>query len=160
MWNVNNENVYLIAHNNYRFDELVLKKEYERCNRKIPNNFIFIDTLPLCRNLLPLSNYRLSTFNHYFNMNINVNTHTAEGDIELLIKLWDNLIKIKDIDFLINKSLSFRKYIDFGKYKNNLIENIPNDYIDFIIKYNIFDNRKYLHYYFLENNKYYNSIHI
>ena len=41
------EDIYLIAHNNFRYDKRVLERECERNNRKIPNNWLFGDTIPL-----------------------------------------------------------------------------------------------------------------
>ena len=177
-WKSENNYIYLVSHNNYEFDELFIRKEYERINRNIPHNFVFIDSLPILRNLLPLNknlnNHRLQTLKKYFNIEVNDKiAHTAEGDIAVLITIWD-LLKVKiSVDKLINISLNYKtnlvisKYMNFGKYKDQLIESIPDDYVQWIIKNNVCNKyiyinnqyTKYLHNRFLEYNKYYNTIY-
>jgi len=43
-------NVHMLAHNNDRFDEKVLRHEFERIGKKIPDNWIFYDSLKIIKN--------------------------------------------------------------------------------------------------------------
>ena len=176
----NNKPIYLIAHNNYEFDELFIRKEYERINRKIPEQFVFIDSLPIVRNIYPknnlLPNHKLTpTLKEYLNIQVDDKlAHSAEGDIAVLISIWDKLKEIKLEKDLLLMSLDYKnnlqsyEYMTFGKYNNILIKDIPDDYINWMIKENvcnkvIFHNNQYipyLHNRFIRYNSYYNSIYI
>lgn len=42
----------LVAHNARTFDVPFLLKEFSRCSTEIPSNWLFLDTLPLARELM------------------------------------------------------------------------------------------------------------
>jgi DNA polymerase III epsilon subunit-like protein len=42
----------LVAHNARTFDVPFLLKEFSRCSTEIPSNWLFVDTLPLARELM------------------------------------------------------------------------------------------------------------
>lgn len=45
----------LAAHNGRTFDVPFLIKEFSRCSEEIPDNWLFLDTLPLARELMKLN---------------------------------------------------------------------------------------------------------
>lgn len=169
----NGEPIYLIAHNCFCFDELMLKQEYERINRKMPEQFIFLDTLPIVRALIKdIENHKQPTLKEYFNINeiSEEHAHTAMGDVLVLAEIWENLKKIQEENELIEISLNHKKKMNFGAHRNKLICDIPDSYINWMISQNMIlskDNDKvdknkslsgyYNHNIFLDNNEYYRN---
>lgn len=112
----NGEPIYLIAHNCFCFDELMIKHEYEKINRKIPKQFIFLDTLPIVRALIKdIENHKQPTLKKYFNINeiSEEHAHTAMGDVLVLAEIWENLKKIQEENELIKISLNHKKKNEF-----------------------------------------------
>ncbi len=135
----NNLNIiYLISHNNYNFDRYILKCEYKRVNRDFPNNIIFVDTLPISRYLFPkLKNHKLGTLLELFNIKTE-NQHEALDDVNSLYKIYQEFRKINNDLELFNISKKFiMNKMPFGKYKNQYIKDIPEDYVKWM-KLNIF----------------------
>ena len=169
----NEDPIYLIGHNCFCFDELMLKREYERINRKMPEQFIFLDTLPIVRALIKdIENHKQPTLKEYFNINeiSEEHAHTAMGDVLVLAEIWEKLTKIQEENELIELSLNYKKKMNFGAHKNKLICDIPESYINWMISQNIIlskDNDKiddnkslsgyYNHNIFLDNNEYYRN---
>ena len=132
---------YMISHNNNNFDKIVLKAEYKRINRKLPN-IVFIDTLPITRCLYPeLPNYKLGTLMKNMNI-ISSNQHEALDDVNSLYIVYNNCRKIKSDKelFEISKTYILNK-MPFGKYKNDYIKDIPESYVNWL-KNNIFNNSR------------------
>ena len=48
------DDFYLIAHNNFGYDQLVLESEFLRCNIKMPYTWSFIDSLPYIKECFPV----------------------------------------------------------------------------------------------------------
>ena len=46
--------IALVAHNARRFDVPFLNREFQRCEVEVPEDWLFVDTLPLARKLLKL----------------------------------------------------------------------------------------------------------
>ena len=152
------DKTYLVAHNGNGFDELFLKEEYKRIKRKIPDNYVFIDTLPITRELLKnkVENHQLQTLKKYFNIEVDDSiAHTAKADVVVLAELWEKLKEIANEDRLIELSLASKKKMPFGVHKNKLISEIPNDYIKWMQGQKIFSTKPYLHYLFIELNEFY-----
>lgn len=55
-----NEPILLVAHNARRFDVPFLINEFRRCSEEIPSDWLFVDTLPLARELEKLEGKILS----------------------------------------------------------------------------------------------------
>jgi len=149
---------YLVAHNGNGFDELFLKQEYNRIKRDIPENYIFIDTLPITRKLLKnkVENHQLQTLKKYFNIEVDDSiAHTAKADVVVLAELWEKLKEIANEDRLIELSLASKKKMPFGVHKNKLISEIPDDYIKWMQSQKIFSTKPYLHCLFMEFNEFY-----
>ncbi len=152
------DKTYLIAHNNTNFDEPFLKEEYRRIRREVPTNYIFIDTLPISRELLKnkVENHQLQTLKKYFNIEVDDNiAHTAKADVFVLAEVWEKLKEIANEDRLIELSLASKKKMPFGVHKNKLISDIPNDYIKWMKSQKIFLTKPYLHSLFMEYNELY-----
>ena len=152
------DKTYLIAHNNTSFDEPFLKEEYRRIRREVPTNYIFIDTLPISRELLKnkVENHQLQTLKKYFNIEVDDNiAHTAKADVFVLAEVWEKLKEIANEDRLIELSLASKKKMPFGVHKNKLISDIPNDYIKWMKSQKIFLTKPYLHSLFMEYNEFY-----
>jgi len=152
------DKTYLVAHNNIGFDELFLREEYNRINRKVPDNYVFIDTLPISRALLGnnVKNHQLQTLKKYFNIEVDDSiAHTAKADVVVLAELWEKLKELANEDRMIELSIASKKKMPFGKYKNELISEIPSDYIKWMKSQNIFSTKSYLHNIFIEYNEFY-----
>lgn len=48
------DDLYLIAHNNFGYDQLVLECEFLKCNIKMPHTWSFIDSLPYIKECFPV----------------------------------------------------------------------------------------------------------
>jgi len=59
------QDVVCVAYNNFGFDQLVLEANFKRVNARMPDNWLFMDLLPMVRRKFSLcngmSNYKLST---------------------------------------------------------------------------------------------------
>ncbi|URE34539.1 hypothetical protein MUK42_16665, partial [Musa troglodytarum] len=54
--------VIWVAHNGRRFDVPFMIKEFQRCSVEIPPDWMFVDTLPLARQLVKADGSKLSSF--------------------------------------------------------------------------------------------------
>ena len=152
------DKTYLVAHNGNSFDEPFLKEEYRRIEREVPKNYIFIDTLPITRELLKnkVENHQLQTLKKYFNIEVDDSiAHTAKADVVVLAELWEKLKEIANEDRLIELSLASKKKMPFGVHKNKLISEIPDDYIKWMQSQKIFSTKPYLHCLFMDFNEFY-----
>ena len=152
------DKTYLVAHNGNSFDEPFLKEEYSRIQRKVPENYVFIDTLPITRHLLKneVENHQLQTLKKYFNIEVDDSiAHTAKADVVVLAELWEKLKEIANEDRLIELSLVSKKKMPFGVHKNKLISEIPEDYIKWMKSQKMFSTKPYLHSLFMEFNAFY-----
>jgi DNA polymerase III alpha subunit (gram-positive type) len=59
----NRESVYLIAYNNFGYDQNILENNFKVCNIKMPLNWYFIDLFPIIKEMFPnmQPNYKLKT---------------------------------------------------------------------------------------------------
>lgn len=84
-------NVYLVAHNNKGFDEIVLRREMHRVSGRwdtIPDNVVFIDTLVLFKRYYPnMKSYSLENLHKYFRGKPIQNAHRSGADVAALIDL-------------------------------------------------------------------------
>jgi DNA polymerase III epsilon subunit family exonuclease len=152
------DKTYLVAHNNIGFDEPFLREEYRRINRKVPENYVFIDTLPISRKLLgnQVENHQLQTLKKHFNIKVDDSiAHTAKADVVVLAELWENLKELANEDRMIELSIASKKKMPFGKHKNELISEISSNYIKWMISQKIFSTKPYLHNIFMEYNEFY-----
>ena len=138
------EESVMIAHN-AKFDIAMLEKEGLKVGKSI-------DTFRVARHLDPegkIPSYRLQYLRYLLGIEIEANAHDAKGDVLVLEKLFERLLKkIMDtenisretaIDQMIDissKPVLF-KYFNFGKYKNESIEEVvkkDRGYLDWLLK--------------------------
>jgi DNA polymerase III alpha subunit (gram-positive type) len=84
--------IILIAHNNYRYDKLVLENEFKKNNIIFPSYCTFADSLALCKKcIFDIPNYKLNTVYEYlFGISI-INAHSAYSDALALNQILDIL---------------------------------------------------------------------
>jgi len=107
-FDMESNNIYLVAHNCDAFDRLFLINAIKKYNKKNPSNYIhykhieFIDTLNLAKKLLPnLSSYSMKSLAKYFN--VTCGTHRATSDTICLIKIYHKLIELLEQKINYNK---------------------------------------------------------
>lgn len=133
------EGVIFVAHN-AKFDVSMLKKE-GLTPKKI------IDTYRVARFLDPeakIPSYRLQYLRYFLGIKIEAIAHDAKGDVMVLEKLFERLVKkIMENDKCdesqaIEKMLEISshpvifKTINFGKYKNRFLEELAHDDPDYL----------------------------
>jgi len=160
-------NIYLLAHNGNNFDEKILREEYRRINRNIPDNFKFIDSYAIVKKKIDknsIDNYKLETLKKYYKIDIDDNlAHTAKADVEVLCELWEKLVEEYDEDEIIKISLEHRdkinneKMMHYGKYNEQLISSIPDDYVNSMIRTGQFHKNEDLFNRFKKYNNYFKN---
>ncbi|WOL06677.1 hypothetical protein Cni_G15411 [Canna indica] len=78
-----------VAHNGRSFDVRVLIKEFQRCSMDIPADWMFVDTLPLARQLKKedgskLSSYSLDALREHYKIPLVGPAHRAMADVTTL----------------------------------------------------------------------------
>ena len=140
------EEPYMISHNNINFDKKFLLSEIKRANLPLPTDWKYIDTLHLARKLYDLENYKQDTLREKFNIS-NKGSHRANKDVIDLSIIFENIMKDskKTVEELYKMSKNFYyKKMPFGKYKNQKIKTIPQDYIKWMVRSNFFKNKPIL----------------
>lgn len=83
------DRVVIMAHNGAKFDEPILRSEFARCGLSIPNNWIFVDSIPLFKSCIPKQaqqSYSLAALHkRLLHEDIPVSEHhRASGDVNAL----------------------------------------------------------------------------
>ncbi|XP_077219105.1 polynucleotidyl transferase, ribonuclease H-like superfamily protein isoform X2 [Tasmannia lanceolata] len=81
--------VLWVAHNGRRFDVPFLIKEFSRCSMDLPPDWLFVDTLPLARQLVKPDGSKLSTstlaaLRNYYEIPLMGSAHRAMSDVNSL----------------------------------------------------------------------------
>lgn len=81
--------VIWVAHNCRRFDARFLVKEFNRCSLKIPSDWVFVDTLPLARQVMKLNgstrgNTSLLALREHYRIPLIGEAHRAMSDVHML----------------------------------------------------------------------------
>jgi DNA polymerase III alpha subunit (gram-positive type) len=85
--------IILIAHNNYRYDKLILETEFKSNNVTFPQYCTFADSLAICKKCITdISNYKLGTIYEYLFGKSIVNAHSAYSDVLALKEIVDILV--------------------------------------------------------------------
>ncbi|EOY06636.1 hypothetical protein QUC31_016167 [Theobroma cacao] len=111
-----------IAHNARCFDLPFLVKEFSRCSMDIPPNWLFLDTLPLARQMMKLNGSRLFSLQalcEHFDIQAVDATHRAMSDVNLLSVILERMtvdMKLTIADFL-EKSFQASDLSDLMKTK-------------------------------------------
>ncbi|XVF66165.1 hypothetical protein PTKIN_Ptkin10aG0013300 [Pterospermum kingtungense] len=111
-----------IAHNARRFDVPFLVREFSRCSMDVPSNWMFLDTLPLARELMKLNGSRqfsLQALSGHFDIQLNDQPHRAMSDVNLLSAILEKMtVEMKlTIADLLEKSFQAQDLIDSMKNK-------------------------------------------
>jgi len=143
----------MFAHNS-SFDETMLRREYRRAGREIPDNVVFIDSLEMARTWISSNEYdtqslkgtfKLSTcdkddsvivgkdlYTRYFGQAMEC-AHDAQADViglwKVIQAMFSDVWKNSDINFIIKKAL----LITF------MSEILDNKYMEDLIRYNSVD---------------------
>ena len=144
--------VYLIAHNNFGFDMILLKCECERLGLHIPDWVVFVDTLPFFKARLPeraeldpkTRPYSLaSLYQHYMHKDIE-GAHDAGNDVKALkemVEAADYAFSVehtripypKDTDKLVHikgigpkRSITIFHHLQHQTYEEEMGEENPN----------------------------------
>jgi DNA polymerase III alpha subunit (gram-positive type) len=81
--------VVLVAHNNFGFDELIVRRQCKESAIEIPSWVRFADTLPVFRVWLPsVRSYTLAALAKKLKIE-GTQTHRARGDVEMLMRVVD-----------------------------------------------------------------------
>lgn len=140
---LSDENSVFIAHN-AKFDINMIEKEGLKVGKTI-------DTFRVARHMDPdgkIPSYRLQYLRYLLGIEVEATAHDAKGDVLVLEKLFERLLKkIMEtenisretaIDQMIDISSHpvLFKYFNFGKYKNQSIEEVARDdkgYIEWLL---------------------------
>lgn len=131
--NYGRNNITWVAYNNFGFDQIVFERSFKLINNRIPENWYFMDLLPLIRNKYPnmKPNYKLATV--YKNL-INskeeeeINFHSSLDDTMCLLEIFIKCLNYeKEFENYIRNQL-----ISLEIFKNKLIK-LPyyNKYMNF-----------------------------
>jgi DNA polymerase III alpha subunit (gram-positive type) len=105
--NYGRDDVYLIAYNNFGYDQIILENNFKVCNIKVPNNWYFVDLCPIIKELYPniKPNYKLGTiFANICGNDDIVNFHCALADTQCMYKIFKNIENIPGLyDYLFPK---------------------------------------------------------
>jgi DNA polymerase III epsilon subunit-like protein len=93
--NYNRNDVYFIAYNNFGYDQIILENNFKIANIKIPNNWFFIDLLPIVKELYKIKpNYKLKTVYEYLcGIDDTINYHSSLSDTICLYKIYNHMMK-------------------------------------------------------------------
>lgn len=110
------KDIYLIAYNNFGYDQIILENNFKKCNIKMPNNWYFIDLYPIVKELYNIKpNYKLS--NVYKNICDNsdtINYHCALADTTCLYKIFNKINNTNNANNLQNILNKYTRYSLFG----------------------------------------------
>jgi DNA polymerase III epsilon subunit-like protein len=116
----NRQIVYLMAYNNFGYDQNILENNFKVCNIKMPLNWYFIDIFPIIKEMFPnmQPNYKLKTiYEHLCGPINNLNFHSSLTDTTCLYKIYNI---IKDSEYLIKKytrpSIQNKDYMNVSIY--------------------------------------------
>ncbi|KAK9933896.1 hypothetical protein M0R45_021068 [Rubus argutus] len=95
---VHGEQVLLAAHNARRFDVPFLIEAFRRCSVDIPHDLLFLDTIPLAREVMKLygpkasSKLSLQALGEFYGIRLEGSAHRAMTDVNLLTSVLANMI--------------------------------------------------------------------
>ena len=98
------DDVYLIAYNNFGYDQIILENNFKTVNIKMPSNWYFVDLFPLLKELYPSikPNFKLATvFEQLCGHDDSINFHCALADSTCMYKIFES--KKSEIIPLLNK---------------------------------------------------------
>lgn len=136
------EDRIVVAHNAI-FDVEMLRKEGMRIDR-------YIDTLKMAMVLDVKSKckaYNMQYLRYHFGVELNVNAHSADGDVlvlEAIFKIFEDSFK-KQFDNHIGKMIEISKnsvmlkVMPFGKHRGVKMNEVPRDYLQWLMTTDLTD---------------------
>lgn len=118
--------VMWVAHNARSFDVPFLANEFSRCSFEIPRDWIFLDTLPLAREVMKKSGSKfgskanLEVLREHYDVKINGSPHRASFDVRVLTEVLQRMtfdLKLP-VAGLIEKTFTV-SHMAIGKKKKN-----------------------------------------
>ncbi|KAH9766046.1 exonuclease domain-containing protein [Citrus sinensis] len=111
-----------VAHNARRFDVPFLAKEFSRCSMNIPDNWRFLDTLPLARELMKQkgsvsSKTSLQALREYFGIPLEGSAHRAMSDVNSLASILERITS--ELNFTLSDLLKTSFRANFHHSKKN-----------------------------------------
>ncbi|KAE9593709.1 putative DNA-directed DNA polymerase [Lupinus albus] len=118
--------VLLVGHNARTFDVPFIIHEFHRCSTEIPPNWLFLDTLPLARDLMKLegtkpSSKSLAALQKLYGINVDGKAHRAMVDVNTLSSVLPRLtsdLKLTLSD-LVKKSFRGSDIVDSKNKKKS-----------------------------------------
>ena len=104
----NRENVYLIAYNNFGYDQNILENNFKHVNIKMPQYWYFTDLFPIIKELYPSMspNRKLATvFEQICGKDETINFHCALADTKCMY----NIFKKLEANFKNSKKRTFNE---------------------------------------------------
>ncbi|OVA02583.1 Exonuclease [Macleaya cordata] len=120
--------VLLVAHNARSFDVPFLINEFSRCNVEIPSDWLFLDTLPLARELVKLegpkvlSGTSVQALREFYEIPLVGAAHSAMSDVNTLSEILRHMtIDLKlPVSALLERSFKASDVISVKKKKKNM----------------------------------------
>ena len=146
--NYNRNDITLVAYNNFGFDQIVLERGFKLVNNRMPDNWYFMDVMPLVKTKYPnmKPNYKLATvYQNLIGIKEDINYHNSLDDcmclLEIFIKCFefhsefenytrDQLFGINIFQNRLNKLLYYNKYMNFEFHGIKTIGDLYNLYKD------------------------------
>jgi len=129
--NYGRNDITWVAYNNFGFDQIVLERGFKLVNNRMPDNWYFMDVMPLVRSKYPdiKPNYKLATVYEYLiGIKEGINYHNSLDDcmclLEIFIKCFehyndfhkytrDQLYGVNIFQNKLSKLLYYNKYMNF-----------------------------------------------
>lgn len=138
------EDAVLLAHNNDRFDKLVLHHEGIKHEVIWPANWMHLDTLTWARRYRPdLPKHSLQFLREIYNLPANT-AHRALDDVIMLHQVFSRMtddLPLKTIIELLKEERAIT-HMPFGKHRGKPIEEVPSDYVQWLKKSGAFEKRE------------------
>jgi DNA polymerase III epsilon subunit-like protein len=97
------DNIYLVAYNNFGYDQIILENNFKITGIKMPGNWFFVDLYPIIKEVYPdlKPNFKLATvFKSLCKENDDdIQYHCALADTTCLYKIY-NVLRMQNYDFL------------------------------------------------------------
>lgn len=123
----------LIAHNNERFDKILLDAECQRCQLNLPY-WKYVDSLKWSRKYRSdLPSHSLQSLREYYGFVAN-QAHRALDDVMMLHQIFSFMIDDLSIEIvydLLNQTTEMQ-HMPFGKHQGKPLSEIPIDYVKWL----------------------------
>ena len=129
------DDAILIAHNNDGFDVHFLRHECEKHDVILPTTWEYLDTLKWARRYRPdLPKHSLQYLREIYEIEAN-NAHRALDDVVVLYEVFCAMtpgLTPQEAHVLMKKPQEINT-MPFGKHKGRRLEELPNDYIQWLL---------------------------